>query len=148
MLKCPVCFKQANIKTMQFSTTRSGVLICSQCSYDKMDFEKWKIDSSKPTQSLMDYFDAREDFITAYNCSDDRKEVEMVKKKYDRLKALRVAKLVVAVEGGDGISPLAEFTDMNLALALVFGWLGDIYEKTGKTRWVSMHGAVIQIVEM
>jgi hypothetical protein len=149
MRKCPCCGRFADLVSK--SIVRRGIEICDPCEDRELNYqapEKWSIDDSEVSKELREFFRLTNDYYDAIECSDDKSEVEKLKRNYEKLKAKRVEKFVVSVEAEDGSSPIAEFVDENLAKARVLGWLGPNSELNGNNSWVSMYGAVISIEEM
>jgi hypothetical protein len=151
MRKCPCCGKFAGLPAE--SIVRRGVQICDKCEDLELDGEgegkkEWSVDTSEASTTLRDYTSLQDRYFTARECSDDKVYVAKLERQYVKAKEQRAVKFVVTVESEDGLSPLAEFVDENLAKAKVFGWLGANYTPYGQNSWVSMYGGVISITEM
>lgn len=144
---CPCC---GNSKELTLdSEFRKGVKICKQCFLNSENTNVWSVDSRKPSKELRKFFDKRYNYEMAYNCSDDKVYVEKCRREYETAKNNRKeVKSIVVVHSSDGVSPLSEFSDRNRALAYSLGWLGEYFTQTGAMSWVSMYGAVIEVMNI
>lgn len=141
---CPVTGKKT--VTLVPSKTREGVMISPSGVHKESSYGKWWVDTIEVTKELEMYIRLRNDYDILKNFSNDQKIVARMENRLFVAESYRNQKYVVYINTSDGVTPLAEFEDINLARARVFGWLDGNYTTYGNNTWMNAEGIAIGIL--
>lgn len=147
MQVCPRCGRQEELRNA--SQDRQGVLVCAVCTAKPYDFhEEWFVDKQKLSKALETLFRLQREYTFARNHTQNEPYILELYNQYMKALKARKIKYVILAQQEMGVRPLAEFEDLNLALAYALGWVGDNYRHLGGYSWVSVSGEAVAIDQM